>query len=83
MLTIHAPVIQVTLEEVEAGCGKDMLTSLGYEHSRSMFFRGENTVENAVAAGALDARALYPDYEPISLEDFARTFYRKHGALVD
>ncbi|KAJ8089241.1 hypothetical protein PM082_014489 [Marasmius tenuissimus] len=72
---------RLSLEEVESQCGKDLWTSIGPEYSRSIWFRGENTVENAVGAGALDARALYPDYTPLSLEGFARGFYSKHGAL--
>ena len=59
-----------------------MMKSIGPEYSRSIFFRGENTVENAVAAGALDARVLYPDYEPLPLEEWARGFYSKHGAIA-
>ncbi|KAJ8089256.1 hypothetical protein PM082_014504 [Marasmius tenuissimus] len=74
---------RVTLEEIEAKCSKDLLTSLSPEYSRSIWFRGENSVERAVAAGALDARALYPDYKPLSLEEWARGFYEEHGALKD
>ena len=48
---------------------------------RSMFVREENTVEKAVAAGVLDARILYPDYVPLSLEDFAKKFYSDHGKI--
>ncbi|KAL0057042.1 hypothetical protein AAF712_016334 [Marasmius tenuissimus] len=72
---------KVTLEEIEAKCDRDLLTSLSPEYSRSIWFRGENTLERAVAAGALDARALYPDYKPLSLEEWARGFYEEHGAL--
>ncbi|KAK1226672.1 hypothetical protein PQX77_010351 [Marasmius sp. AFHP31] len=72
---------KVTLEEVESKSGKDLYSSLSPEYSRSIWFRGENTVERAVAAGALDARVLYPDYKPISLEEWAKGFYSMHGAL--
>ena len=41
---------------------------------KSLYIRGDNTVEKAVAAGALDARQLYPDYEPTSLEQIIREF---------
>ncbi|KAJ8089252.1 hypothetical protein PM082_014500 [Marasmius tenuissimus] len=74
---------RLLLEEVESQCGKDLWTSAGPEYSWSIRFRGENTVENAVGAGALDARTLYPDYTPLSLEEIAREFYSKHGALVN
>ncbi|KAJ8090648.1 hypothetical protein PM082_018205 [Marasmius tenuissimus] len=68
---------KLSTEEVESKCGKDFLPSLPYEYSRSLWFRGENTVESVVATGALDARALYPDYTPLSLEEFAKKFYGK------
>ncbi|KAK1221108.1 hypothetical protein PQX77_016086 [Marasmius sp. AFHP31] len=72
---------KVTQEEVESKSGKDLFSSIGPEYSRSIWFRGENSVDRVVAAGALDARALYPDYRPLSLEEWARGFYNKHGAL--
>ncbi|KAL0062235.1 hypothetical protein AAF712_010917 [Marasmius tenuissimus] len=72
---------RISLEEVEAQCGKDFYTSAGPEYSRCYWFRGESTVASTVAAGALDARVLYPDYKPLSLEEFVRGFYDKHGAL--
>ncbi|EMD38789.1 hypothetical protein CERSUDRAFT_151425 [Gelatoporia subvermispora B] len=45
------------------------------QYLNSMFILGENTVENAVALGALDARKLYPDLPSYTLEDFAKEFY--------
>ncbi|KAK1217836.1 hypothetical protein PQX77_019509 [Marasmius sp. AFHP31] len=72
---------RVTLEEIEAKCGKDLFSSISPEYSRSVTFRGENTVEKALAAGALDVRALYPDYKPLTLEEWARGWYKKQGAL--
>ncbi|KAK1221109.1 hypothetical protein PQX77_016087 [Marasmius sp. AFHP31] len=72
---------KVTPEEVESKCGKDLLSSAAPEYSRSLWFRGDNSLEKALAAGALDARALYPDYKPLSLEEWAKGFYSKHGAL--
>ncbi|KAI4521103.1 NAD(P)-binding protein [Schizophyllum commune Loenen D] len=46
------------------------------EYSRSVCVRGDNTVENAVRDGALDARELYPDLYPRkSVEEFADTWY--------
>ncbi|KAL0057853.1 hypothetical protein AAF712_015487 [Marasmius tenuissimus] len=74
---------KLSLDEIESRCGKDLMSSIGPEYSRSVWFRGENTIENAVAAGALDARALYPDYKPLPLEEWARGFYSKHGTQVN
>ncbi|KAK1234509.1 hypothetical protein PQX77_002289 [Marasmius sp. AFHP31] len=68
---------KLSVDEVESKCGNDFLPSIPYEYSRSVWLRGENTVKAAVAAGALDARALYPDYTPLPLEEFVRKFYRK------
>ena len=47
------------------------------EYVYSMFVRGDNTVEHAKSLGALDARELYPDLKPASLEEFAKVFYSK------
>ena len=35
----------------------------------------ENTLENAKRLGYLDARELYPDITPLSLEAYAKEFY--------
>lgn len=48
-------------------------TSSQYQYS--MHILGENSLENAKALGALDARELYPDIVPTRLEDFAKEFY--------
>ena len=44
----------------------------------SMWVRGDNTIENAKKAeygSALDARELYPDLKPKSLEEYYREVY--------
>lgn len=41
-----------------------------YIHSR--WVRGDNTLVNAKYLGYLDARELYPDFHPISFEDFVK-----------
>jgi len=45
------------------------------QYQYSMYILGENTLENAKALGALDARELYPELVPQTLEDFAKGFY--------
>ncbi|KAI0644860.1 NAD-P-binding protein [Trametes meyenii] len=45
----------------------------GYLHS--MFFLGENTLENAKRLGYLDARELYPDVPKHTFEEFAKEYY--------
>ncbi|KAK1223296.1 hypothetical protein PQX77_013834 [Marasmius sp. AFHP31] len=69
---------QLSAEEIESRIGADQLSTVIYEYARSLWYRGDNTVENAVKAGALDARALYPDYVPASLEEYAVEFYRQN-----
>jgi len=49
-----------------------------FQLMHSMFVRGDNTVENAKKkeyGGALDARELYPDFQPRSLESYATEYY--------
>ncbi|KAG7094439.1 hypothetical protein E1B28_008036 [Marasmius oreades] len=53
----------------------DFITMVMSEYRRSVFIRGDNTVEKAVGLGALDARVLYPDYVPLPLEEIAKKFY--------
>ncbi|KAF9262029.1 NAD-P-binding protein [Marasmius fiardii PR-910] len=66
---------RVPAEEVESRIRDRPADIIINEYMRNVFIRGENTVENAVEAGALDARALYPDYVPPVLEEFAKQFY--------
>ncbi|KAF9816011.1 hypothetical protein IEO21_04261 [Rhodonia placenta] len=47
------------------------------EYAISMHILGENSLENAKALGALDARELYPDIVPVKFVDFAKKFYHK------
>ena len=46
-----------------------------YEYVYSIYICGDNTVENAKRQGGLDARVLYPDYVPKTIEQVARSFY--------
>lgn len=46
-----------------------------FEYSYSLYVCGDNTLEKAKIAGALDARELYPDFKPVTLEECARKFY--------
>lgn len=46
-----------------------------YEYAHSLYLRGDNTLENAKAHGALDARELYPDFKPVTLTQHAEEFY--------
>ena len=66
--------LQLTPDQVEERKKEDILSLLWFSLSDSLYIRGDNTVEKAVAAGALDARQLYPDYEPTSLEEVIREF---------
>ncbi|ETN41807.1 uncharacterized protein HMPREF1541_03744 [Cyphellophora europaea CBS 101466] len=44
----------------------------GAQYNHSKFIRGDNTLENAKYLGYLDARELYPDFKPVTFEDFMR-----------
>ncbi|CCM04174.1 uncharacterized protein FIBRA_06336 [Fibroporia radiculosa] len=45
------------------------------EYIISLHFLGENSLENAKALGALDAKELYPDVATNSFEEYASKFY--------
>ncbi|KAL0565436.1 hypothetical protein V5O48_016587 [Marasmius crinis-equi] len=70
-------------EDVESRMsqGVGTLESYVYAACHSLYFRGDSAVAKAVAAGALDARVLYPDYIPLSLEEFAKDHYRNPEKL--
>ena len=45
------------------------------EYQVNMLVLEENTLDNAKRLGYLDARELYPDITPLSLEEYAKEFY--------
>ncbi|TDL15978.1 NAD-P-binding protein [Rickenella mellea] len=48
------------------------------EYEYSFWVRGDNTIENAKKpeyGGALDARELYPDIKPLTLTEYAHSYY--------
>ena len=47
-----------------------MLSIMQYHHSK--YIRADNTIENAKYLGYLNARELYPDFKPISFEQFVK-----------
>jgi hypothetical protein len=42
------------------------------EYNVSKYVRGDNTPEYAEYLGYIDARQLYPDFKPVSFENFLR-----------
>lgn len=48
-----------------------------FEFLRSIHVKGENTVAAAKSAGYLDARELYPDYQPGGLDKLVEGLYTK------
>ena len=49
-----------------------------WDYVLSIWFRGDNTMENAKReeyGSALDARELYPDVKVKKLEEYAKEFY--------
>ena len=51
------------------------------QYQYSMHIKGENSLENAKALGALNVRELYPDITPTTLEHVAKEFYTPGWAL--
>jgi hypothetical protein len=47
----------------------------GAQYRYSMQHRGDNTLANAKAAGALLAQELYPDVKTKSVREYAEAFY--------
>lgn len=47
-----------------------------------MFVRGNSTVEKAEEYGAIDARALYPNFQPLTIEEYATLFYKELPDIV-
>ncbi len=46
------------------------------EYMLHLHFLQENTLENVTRLGYLDARGLYPDIPPHTLEGYAEEFYK-------
>ena len=66
------------VSEANENPDENLLTKIGRDYMKSMWFRGDNTVERAkeeAYGGGLDARELYPDIEPNSLESWAKEYY--------
>ncbi|KAL0574615.1 hypothetical protein V5O48_007341 [Marasmius crinis-equi] len=73
--------LRVSAEETESRAEAKDGSSPAYGYSRLLYVRGENTIEKAVARGALDARALYPDYAPYLLDEFAKEYYSDYSKI--
>lgn len=75
------PTGQMPAEDVAAtirGLAPGSIEQSYFQYFYSLFVRGDNTVENAKKeeyGSALDARVLYPDLKPRSLEAFAIEYY--------
>ncbi|KAL0569327.1 hypothetical protein V5O48_012633 [Marasmius crinis-equi] len=67
---------RLTEEEINSHISEGGMIQAIYQSISVLVVRGDTTVENAVAAGALDGRILYPDYVPLSLEEFAKDHYK-------
>ena len=76
------PLTIKTLEDVErdavADPDENMLTKIGRDYMKSMWFAGDNTTEKAKSeeyGSALSARELYPDVKATSLREWAQEYY--------
>ncbi|PVI03913.1 isoflavone reductase family protein [Periconia macrospinosa] len=54
-----------------------------FEYNVSKYVRGDNTLGNAKYLGYLDARELYPDFEPLSFKDFVKQVLDGKGEKLD
>ncbi|KAI4518959.1 NAD(P)-binding protein [Schizophyllum commune Loenen D] len=73
---VSAEEIQANIDAGIAGGEATIGVRLLNEYNRSLYVRGDNTVENAVKDGALNAKELYPDMYPRkSVAEFAETWY--------
>ncbi|KAH8824370.1 NAD(P)-binding protein [Flagelloscypha sp. PMI_526] len=67
---------RITAEEMEERRQISVLHDAIFGLFKAVFVRGDNTLAKAVADGALDSHQLYPDYEPMTLEESVRRFYK-------
>ncbi|KAL1745252.1 hypothetical protein HDZ31DRAFT_73709 [Schizophyllum fasciatum] len=73
---VSAEEIQARIDAAIAGGEATIGIRLYNEYNRSQFVRGDNTRENVVRDGALDAQELYPDMYPRkSVAEFAESWY--------
>ncbi|KAJ8462876.1 hypothetical protein ONZ45_g17783 [Pleurotus djamor] len=63
--------------EQNANWGKKVVADYAY----SLYVRGDNTLANAEAAGAIDGRKLYPDIPYPEVEEETKAFYADPKAL--
>jgi hypothetical protein len=80
---VQVPVAQLEQEIVQAKAAfqqdpswQNLFPMATGQYANNMYARGDNTRANAVAAGVLDARELYPDFVPTSLAEYAKGWYR-------
>ncbi|KAF9068986.1 NAD(P)-binding protein [Rhodocollybia butyracea] len=73
---------RVSAQDIENAIGLEGTQAIINGYTKSLFIRGYNTVENSVKEGALDAKKLYPDYKPPSLEELAKEFYKNPPTFV-
>ncbi|TRM68620.1 hypothetical protein BD626DRAFT_394932 [Schizophyllum amplum] len=76
-LTVKVPESQIEADVQAAIAGGEAALGMRYllEYAQSLFVRGDNTRDNAVRGGALDARELYPEYKSRTVAEFAETYY--------
>ena len=68
----------MSADEVKGKLQSGDLLNMVYGYSNTLYVRGDNTIANAKAGGVLDARELYPDYQPVvTAEEGAIQFYKE------
>lgn len=54
-----------------------------FDYVVAKYVRCDNTLENAKYLGYLNARELYPDFEPLSFKDFVKEVLDGKGKKMD
>jgi hypothetical protein len=69
-------------EALKASASFDLMktvTAFSLEYAVSKYLREDNTPEHAKYLGYLDARELYPDFQPVSFKSYLTELFAGQG----
>ncbi|KIY63603.1 NAD(P)-binding protein [Cylindrobasidium torrendii FP15055 ss-10] len=69
---------EVVLKNMESS---NIAAKIYSQYQNSLYLRGDNVLSGALARGALDARALYPEIPNQNMEEEAKKYYENPQAL--
>ncbi|KAH8832081.1 hypothetical protein DL96DRAFT_1779863 [Flagelloscypha sp. PMI_526] len=67
---------RISAEEVEEKVTLGFLQSVIYGYDKALLIRGDSAISKALEEGVLDAQKLYPQYQPLTLEEAGNKYYR-------